>query len=100
MNKRILEYLSVIMTDTCTTCYAHGDRCSCDKERNEDEDVDESEEDRLIQCEGCRHFACICGDYDPCSSCSLYDCSCTSHETHDTCIGCGLHTCICVPLDS
>jgi hypothetical protein len=81
MNKRILEYLSVVMTDTCTTCYGQGDRCVCDKEVNKKhnehtfietyEEVDEAEEDRigmsrdrLIRCDHCSQFACICGDYD------------------------------------
>jgi len=73
MNKRILEYLSVVMTDTCTTCYGQGDRCVCDKEVHTEryEEVDEAEEDRigmsrdcLIRCDHCREYACICGDYD------------------------------------
>lgn len=82
MNKRVLEYLSVIMTDTCTTCNGQGDRCICVKEATENTVIEasttvietydeEAEEDRraisedcLIRCDACSEYACICGDYD------------------------------------
>jgi hypothetical protein len=76
MSKRILEYLSVIMTDTCVTCHGHGDRCICYTEIEQEElkshdeykidldDREDKEEDRLIRCEGCCEYACICGEYD------------------------------------
>ena len=84
MSKRILEYLSVIMTDTCTTCTGQGDRCICVNDVTEYtvieasntiietyDEVEEAEEDRigtsrdrLIRCDACSEYACICGDYD------------------------------------
>ncbi len=77
MSKRILEYLSVIMTDTCVTCHGHGDRCICYTEIEQQEELksydeyevdlddrEDKEEDRLIRCEGCSEYACICGEYD------------------------------------
>jgi len=80
MNKRILEYLSVIMTDTCIICHGQGDRCICYTEMEQQEpqespvksheyevdldDREDKEEDRLIRCEGCCEYACICGEYN------------------------------------
>jgi hypothetical protein len=84
MSKSFLEYLSVIMTDTCVTCHGHGDRCICYTEIEQQEqltpqkshvkshdtyefdpdDREDKEEDRLIRCEGCCEYACICGEYE------------------------------------
>ena len=77
MSKSFLEYLSVIMTDTCIICHGHGDRCICYTEIEQQEELkshdtyefdpddrEDKEEDRLICCEGCCEYACICGEYN------------------------------------
>ena len=65
-----------------STCNGQGDRCICVKEATEytvieasnttietyDEEAEEdrigTSRDRLIRCDACSEYACICGDYD------------------------------------
>jgi len=95
MNLRLSSVITSLLGMECAVCKEHGDRCICETEYDE-----ERTEDRLIRCEGCQGYECVCGDYDPCSKCKLYECMCDDYKPYVPCSTCNLFDCDCETGDN